>query len=196
VDTFDFFWVRSFYLFFQLRAKELSLCHKLWFSNHYIYKSQLLKYQTLKPPGCKDIGIIKFEFVPKPNFFPKIQKVELKNLLERRRQSFQICMSIVQFLIVSFLPMLPSVDMVPLSKSRFCVLYNCRMQISLWNFYRDDFEICGSSPELAEISWTHLFDLKVLERWITPSIFIHGNSQCPSPFISIKGSFLYHRYTS
>ena len=93
-----------------------------------------------------------------------MQKLDLNNPLERRQQSFQIFMSIVQLPIVSFLPMLPSVDMVPLSKSRFCVLYNCRMQISLSNFYRDDFEICGSSPELAEISWTHLCDLKVLDR--------------------------------
>ena len=60
---------------------ELSLCHKLWFSNPYIFTTPCrrpyifqtmssvrsnntsLKYQSFTLSDCKDIGIIKFEFV-------------------------------------------------------------------------------------------------------------------------------------
>ena len=62
---------------------ELSLCHKLRFSNPYIFTTQCrrpyifqtmssvrsnntsLKYQSFTLSDCKDIGIIKFEFVAK-----------------------------------------------------------------------------------------------------------------------------------
>ena len=58
--------------------KELSLCHKLWFSNPYIFETQCLrpnifqtkytvrsnnlslKYQRFTPSGSKDIGDLKF----------------------------------------------------------------------------------------------------------------------------------------
>ena len=64
-------------------AKELSLCHKLLFSNHYIFGTKCrrpyifqtmnsvksnnlsLKYQMFTTSGSKDIGVYIFEFVPK-----------------------------------------------------------------------------------------------------------------------------------
>ena len=67
--------------------KELSLCHKLKFSNPNIFATQCrrpqifqtmnsvrsnsvsLKYQRPTPSGCKDIGVRKFEFVAKTQFF-------------------------------------------------------------------------------------------------------------------------------
>ena len=63
--------------------KELSLCHKLWFYNPYIFAtgwrkpfifqtymiwaniSHSLKYLSSMSLGCKDIGIIKSKFVAK-----------------------------------------------------------------------------------------------------------------------------------
>ena len=67
-------------------VKELSLCHKLWFSNPYIFGFQRrkplkfqtmtfvrsnnisLKYQRFTTLGSKDIGIRKSEFVAKNQF--------------------------------------------------------------------------------------------------------------------------------
>ena len=67
-------------------SKELSLCHKLEFSNPYIFKPQFcrplifqtmncvrsdnlsLKNQRCTQTGCKDIGILNFEFVAKTQF--------------------------------------------------------------------------------------------------------------------------------
>ena len=67
-------------------TKELSFCHKLWFSNSYnlathslrplIFQtinslrsnSLSLKYQRFTPSGCKDIGVRKCKFVAKPQF--------------------------------------------------------------------------------------------------------------------------------
>jgi len=67
-------------------AMELSLCHKLWFSNPYILATQCrrpklfqtmntsrsnnlnLKYKRFTKSGCKDIGIKKLEFVAKTQF--------------------------------------------------------------------------------------------------------------------------------
>ena len=64
-------------------TKELSLCHKLKYSNPYIYwtwccrllifqtkiiwcnKVHILKYLRSTTMGCRDIGIIKLEFVSK-----------------------------------------------------------------------------------------------------------------------------------
>ena len=70
-----------------IQLKKLSLCHKILFSNpHYLFnprsyrlkifqtinyvKSNILrlKYQKFTPSGCKDIGIIKYEFVAKSQF--------------------------------------------------------------------------------------------------------------------------------
>ena len=66
--------------------KELSLCHKLWFSNPYIFgpqcrkplmfhtyfiwsnRSHSLKCQRSTTLGCKDIGKGKSEFVAKTQF--------------------------------------------------------------------------------------------------------------------------------
>ena len=47
--------------------KELSFCHKLWFSNN-DKKNDSLKYLRLKSSGCKDIAIVKLEFVAKTQF--------------------------------------------------------------------------------------------------------------------------------
>ena len=67
-------------------TKELSLCHKLWFSNPYIFTTQCrrpdtfqtvnsvgsknlsLKYQKFTPYGYKDIGIRTFESCDKDSF--------------------------------------------------------------------------------------------------------------------------------
>ena len=67
-------------------AKEMSHCHKLKFSNHYIFATKCrrpsifqtlisvtinnlsLKFQKFKPAGCEDKGIKKFEFVAKTQF--------------------------------------------------------------------------------------------------------------------------------
>ena len=73
--------------FFYLKPfKELSFCHKLWFSNFNIVATQCrrplifqamnaarsynvsLKYQMSTSSGCKDIGITKIEFVKKTQF--------------------------------------------------------------------------------------------------------------------------------
>ena len=69
-----------------MNGKELSFCHKLWFSNSYnlathsprplIFQtissvrsnSLSLKYQRFKPSGCKDEGVRKCEFVAKTQF--------------------------------------------------------------------------------------------------------------------------------
>ena len=39
-----------------------------------------LKYQKLTPLGCKDIGIIKFEFVAKTQFLLKVYDIRLKDI--------------------------------------------------------------------------------------------------------------------
>ena len=81
---------RSILIFFLCSGspelKELSFCHKLWFSNPYISASLCrrplifqnmnsvrtnnpsLKYLRFRLLGCKDIGIGKFEFVAKYQF--------------------------------------------------------------------------------------------------------------------------------
>ena len=64
----------------------MSFCHKLWFSNPYIFATQCrrplifqtmnhvrpnnisLKHQRFTPLGCKDVEIRKFEFVVKTHF--------------------------------------------------------------------------------------------------------------------------------
>ena len=64
-------------------GKELSLCHKLWFSNHNIFATQCCSayilqtmnsvssnnlssmYKRFTPLGCKDKAVRKFEFVAK-----------------------------------------------------------------------------------------------------------------------------------
>ena len=69
-----------------IKVKELSFCHKLWFSNPYFYVSiyrrplifqtinsfwsnnDSLKYQRFTSSDCKDIVIIKSEFVAKTQF--------------------------------------------------------------------------------------------------------------------------------
>ena len=70
--------------------KELSFCHKLYFSNLYIFVTHCckplifqtmnsvrpnnpsLKYQGFTSSDCKDIGIRKFEFVTKTQFLSNI----------------------------------------------------------------------------------------------------------------------------
>ena len=72
--------------------KELSFCHKLWFSNFNIVATQCgrplifqtmnsvrsnnvsLKYQRFTSSGCKDIGFTKTEFVAKTQFLWKSRK--------------------------------------------------------------------------------------------------------------------------
>ena len=67
----------------EIWLKVLSLCHKLWFSNLFIFATHYcrtyifqtmnsvrsinlsLKYQRFRPSGCKDTDIRKFEFVAK-----------------------------------------------------------------------------------------------------------------------------------
>ena len=76
-------------------AKELSLCHKLKFSNPNIFATQCrrpyifqtmnsvrlnnvsLKYQRPSPSGCKDIGIRKFEFAEKTQFLCLVTILEI-----------------------------------------------------------------------------------------------------------------------
>ena len=76
--------------------KELRYCHRLWFSNFYIFTTQCrrplifqtnnsarsynisLKYLRLTPSGSIDIGIRKFEFVAK-TLFLCINKVHCKH---------------------------------------------------------------------------------------------------------------------
>ena len=66
-----------------IHAKRLSLCNKLWISHQYIFATQCrwplmfqtinsvrsknlsLQYQSISTLGCKDIGIIQFEFMEK-----------------------------------------------------------------------------------------------------------------------------------
>ena len=68
---------------YSLAAKELSLCHKFWYSSPYIFATKCsrpvifqtinsvrsnslgLKYKSFTPSGCKDKGIINIEFVAK-----------------------------------------------------------------------------------------------------------------------------------
>ena len=68
----------------------MNICHKLWFSNFYIYSTQCrrsfifqainsaraynltLKYLRFTPSGSKDIGLGKFEFVAKTQFLSNI----------------------------------------------------------------------------------------------------------------------------
>ena len=68
------------------KVKELSRCHKLGFSNHYIFGTKYcrpwifqtmnsvksnnlsLKYQRFTTSGSKDIGVSTFEFVAKTQF--------------------------------------------------------------------------------------------------------------------------------
>ncbi len=75
-----------FFIFFIVVEKELSLCHKLWFSNHHIFGFQRrkpltfqtmtsvrsnyisLKYLICTKLGSKDIRIINSEFVAKTQF--------------------------------------------------------------------------------------------------------------------------------
>ena len=72
-----------------MSKKELSFCHKLWYSNPYNFATQCrrpyifqtmnsvrsnnhsLKYYRLTPSGFKYIRIRKFEFVATTNFFVK-----------------------------------------------------------------------------------------------------------------------------
>ena len=76
----------------KIKIKELSFCHKLWFSYPYIFATQCrrtlifqtmnhvrpnnlsLKYHRFAPSGCKDIQIRKFEFVAKTQFFLEKKK--------------------------------------------------------------------------------------------------------------------------
>ena len=80
------------------RSKELSFCHKLWFSYPYIFAFQCrrpylfqtmnhfrsnndsLKYHRLTPLGCKYIAIWKSEFVAKTQFLCAILVVRLCDL--------------------------------------------------------------------------------------------------------------------
>ena len=86
----------------------MSLCHKLWFSNPYIFGTQCLrpylfqtkysvrsnnlslKYQRFTPSGSKDIGIQKFKFVTKALFllFVSLQykNFELWNSTEKNHK--------------------------------------------------------------------------------------------------------------
>ena len=74
----------------KLKPKELTLCHKLWFSNPNIFgtqcrkplifqtyifwsnKSHSLRFQRFTTSKSKDIGIRKSEFVAKSQFLCKI----------------------------------------------------------------------------------------------------------------------------
>ena len=86
-------------------SKELSLCHKLKFSNPYIHgtwccrllifqtkiiwcnRIYSLKYLRSMTLGCRDIGIRKSEFVSKTQFLSLIQeRWELYNTLRRRKK--------------------------------------------------------------------------------------------------------------
>ena len=60
-------------------TKELSLCHKLWFSNPYIFATQCrkyfcwennlsLKYLRFTQSRCKDLGIRQFEIAATTQF--------------------------------------------------------------------------------------------------------------------------------
>ena len=79
--------------------KELSLCHKLLFSNSYIfailcYRLQTkisvrsnnlsLKYQKFSWLGMKDIGLRKFEFVAKSQFLYLFDVSKFKRFTSRR----------------------------------------------------------------------------------------------------------------
>ena len=74
-------------------SKELSICHKLWFSKFNIIATQWrkplifqtmnavrsnnvsLKYQRFTSSDCKDIIITKIEFVAKTQFLCTIKKM-------------------------------------------------------------------------------------------------------------------------
>ena len=86
------FFVRFCHIFSPRITKELSLCHKLWFSYPYIFATQCLrphvfqnkytvrsnnlslKYQRFTPSGSKDMGIKKFKFVTKNQFLCMFDK--------------------------------------------------------------------------------------------------------------------------
>ena len=86
----------------KIRAKELSLCHKLRFDNTYIFATQCrrlkifktmnsvssnnlsLKYQKLTQSGCKDIRILIFGFVAKT-------QILWQNVCQSR---YTICLSV------------------------------------------------------------------------------------------------------
>ena len=90
-------------------TKELSHCHKLWFSNLYIFvikcrrplifqtmnsvrwKNQSLKYQRFPPTGGKNVGIRKSEFVTKTQFLWSQHLKTSKNL--KSQNSIQDCLS-------------------------------------------------------------------------------------------------------
>ena len=61
--------------------KGLSICHKLWFSNPYIFGTRqiLLKYQRFTSSGCRDKGIRKFVFVPKAQFLSSLMSLAISN---------------------------------------------------------------------------------------------------------------------
>ena len=80
----------KYYVFFTKQTKELSFCLKLKYYYLYILATQCrrlqifqtiisvrsnnlsLKYQRVKPTGCRDIEIRKFEVVAKPNSFSNL----------------------------------------------------------------------------------------------------------------------------
>ena len=85
-----------------MQTKELSFCHKLWFSNPVIFATRYcrslifqtmncasyslsLKYQWFTPSGCKDIRIRIFEFVTKTQF------LFLFYILQKRKRNLLMC---------------------------------------------------------------------------------------------------------
>ena len=70
----------EFWIYTKIIAKELSFCHKLWFSHFNIFTTQCqtsnsvgsnnlsLKYQWFTSSGFKDIEFRKFEFVARTQF--------------------------------------------------------------------------------------------------------------------------------
>ena len=89
--------------------KELSLCHKLWFYNPYIFSTQSckplifqtinsvrsinlsLKYQRFTPSGCKDIRIGKFVCVAKTQLLYSLKQVLCGYKKDMSRATNSIC---------------------------------------------------------------------------------------------------------
>ena len=83
ISKLKFRYQREYFFYLWYIEKELSFCHKLWFSDFNIVATQChrslifqtmnairsnnvsLKYQRFTPYGCKDIGFTKTESVAK-----------------------------------------------------------------------------------------------------------------------------------
>ena len=80
---------RIYKLFLLLLVKKLSFCPTLWFSypyiqtiNHFRSNYDSLKYQRFTPSGCKDVALLKSEFVAKTQFLYEEKMPMLKQQLK------------------------------------------------------------------------------------------------------------------